>query len=186
MNLQKLSKIRAPKQLVENRICFAGRESELSIYDTYDAAERVGLRSDQLLYCGMVTGKKVIHDDFHEAQQIFLPHESFVMAPGQYIAIDFPDALPDKPTTCITVEISEERVRQVVEQMNETIPLDNGHREWDYKAAILHTHHTTATQQLLNRIVSLFIEDHPDRDFMIELCITELIVRLLRHEEREF
>ena len=47
-----------PKVLVENKISFAGPETELSIYDTFEQADRVKLKSDQLLFCGMVTGKK--------------------------------------------------------------------------------------------------------------------------------
>lgn len=46
----------SPKVLVENKVTFAGPESELSIYDTYEQAERVQLKSDQLLFCAMVTG----------------------------------------------------------------------------------------------------------------------------------
>ena len=41
---------KAPQVLVENKISFAGPESELSIYDTYQQAQRVKLKSDQLLF----------------------------------------------------------------------------------------------------------------------------------------
>ncbi|MFQ3265255.1 MAG: hypothetical protein ACI9U5_001124 [Colwellia sp.] len=50
-----------PKVLVENKLTFAGPESELSIYDTYQVAKQIKLQSDQLLFCAMVTDKKVIH-----------------------------------------------------------------------------------------------------------------------------
>jgi hypothetical protein len=33
----------------------------LSIYDTYQVAKQIKLQSDQLLFCAMVTDKKVIH-----------------------------------------------------------------------------------------------------------------------------
>ena len=35
-------------------------ESELSIYDTYKKSYQVKLFSDELLYCNMITGKKII------------------------------------------------------------------------------------------------------------------------------
>ncbi len=34
----------SPKVLVENKVSFAGPDSELSIYDTYEQAERVQLK----------------------------------------------------------------------------------------------------------------------------------------------
>jgi hypothetical protein len=107
-----------PKVLVENKLTFAGPESELSIYDTYQAAKKVKLVSDQLLFCAMVTGKKVMHstkDDFHGE---FLPHESFIMAPGSSVEIDFPIAKLAEPTTCLAIEISSDRVQQVSAMLN--------------------------------------------------------------------
>ncbi|MDO7666784.1 MAG: AraC family transcriptional regulator N-terminal domain-containing protein, partial [Pseudomonadota bacterium] len=90
------------QSLVENKIAFAGPESELSIYDTYRTASRVGLRSQQLLYCGMVKGKKIMYGTGNEHGEIFLPHESFVMPPGEFVEIDFPEANEESPTTCLT------------------------------------------------------------------------------------
>lgn len=181
-----LDELRTPQKLVENRVSFAGPNSELSIYDTYDSASRVGLNADQLLYCGMVTGRKVMHDNHHSDDQLFLPHESFIMAPGEYVEIDFPDATIQTPTTCLTIEIAKEKVESISEQMADLCPLESGPEGWQYNAQILHSHHTTATQYLLKRMVSLFTENHPDRDAMVDLSVTELIIRMLRNQERQF
>src|SRR5210317_825110 len=102
--LDKINKYRKPKKLIENRIQFNGPESEVSIYDTYESASKVGLDADQLLYCGMISGKKIMHSP-GEDPQVFLPHESFIMAPGSSVEIDFPEASKDNPTTCLTIEI---------------------------------------------------------------------------------
>ncbi len=56
--MNSLKDIRKPKTLVENKISFAADESEVSIYDTYEKASRVHLKADELLLCGMVSGKK--------------------------------------------------------------------------------------------------------------------------------
>jgi len=178
-----LTKMRAPRQLVENRISFAGPESEFSIYDTYHTATGVGMQSDQLLYCGMITGRKILHDERFAKNQPFLPHESYVMAPGERIEIDFPDASEKNPTTCLTIEISKERVSTITDRMIDRLYLTK-------QAAIetprtIHTHHTTDTQQLLDRLASVFTENHPDRDIMVDLGISELVVRLLRQQERD-
>jgi len=181
-----LNALRKPKNLVENRVSFTGSDSELSIYDTYDAASRVGLNADQLLYCGMVSGRKIMHDTHDSGDQIFLPHESFIMAPGEYVEIDFPDASVQSPTTCLTIEIAKEKVESISERMSDLCPIESGPEGWQYSTQILHAQHTSATQHLLKRMVSLFTENHPDRNAMLELGISELIIRMLRNQERQF
>jgi len=186
MQPAQLCELRRPKKLVENRTSFAGPESELSIYDTYHAANRVALSADQLLYCGMVTGRKIMHQKRTGQERVFLPHESFVIAPGESVEIDFPEANHDNPTTCLTVEIAREKVDEIAQKLAERSPLRKVTDRGQYQTPYLHTHHTPATQHLLKRMVHLFTENHPDRDVMVDLSVTELIIRLLRHQEREF
>ena len=186
MEINHLKRLRTPQTLVENRISFAGPSSEVSIYDTYEAAKRVRLNSGELLFCGMMTGRKIMHSPNEDKGQVFLPHETFVMAPGETVEIDFPEARLDSPTTCLTVEISKEKVTNVSEQLAESIPMLESANEWQFGSPVLHTHHSSETQLLLNRLTTLFTEDHPDRDSLIDLNISELIVRMLRHKTRDF
>ncbi len=174
------------RSLVENRVSFAGPHCELSIYDTYYAASNIALKADQLLYCGMVNGRKIMHSTENPEGEIFVPHESFVMAPQQIVDIDFPDATSSNPTTCLTVEISKEKVSMVADKLNQTSPLSRALGEWEYRPNTLHVQHTTATEHLLSRMVSVFTDDDPDRDVMVDLGISELVIRLLRHQTRDF
>lgn len=175
-----LSELRAPRKLVENRISFAGPDSELSIYDTYQNASRVGLEAGELLCCGMIHGRKIMQ----ATEQVFLPHESFIMAPGQHVEIDFPDASLKSPTTCLTIEIAREKVEAIAERLSDIcVGLAQA---WQGGPPVLHTSHTTETQNLLTRLTTLFTENHPDRDVMVELGVSELIVRMLRQQGREF
>ena len=176
----------SPQVLVENKITFAGPDSELSIYDTYEQAERVQLESDQLLFCAMVTGKKVMHSDSEQFNSEFLPHESFIMAPKTMVEIDFPTAQLAQPTTCLAIEISSERIKQVAQTLNENIPLNPTFGHWHYENKLVHTHHNNHTQDLLNRIVQIYGENHQDRSAMITLAVSELTIRLLRHQTRDF
>jgi len=186
MNFSSLSRIRKPKQLIENRICFAGLDSELSIYDTYEAAKRVELKSDQLLYCGMVSGRKIMYQQEQPSGLDFLPHESFVMAPEQVVEIDFPGATQELPTTCLTVEIDKQKVTSISERLAPISSFQNHSDSWQKQDPFLHSHHNSETQFLLKRLVSIFIENHPDRDVMIDLSLEELIVRVLRQKECDF
>jgi len=180
------NKKQMPKVLVENKISFAGPDSELSIYDTYEQAERVKLKSDQLLFCAMVSGKKVMHAAKNTFESEFLPHESFILAPNQTVEIDFPIAQWESPTTCLAIEVSLDRIKNTVERLNQVAPKLSEFGHWDYDEQLMHTHHNHETEALLNRIVHIYTENHPDRTFMIDLAVSELTVRLLRQKTREF
>lgn len=184
-NVASLSSMRRPSQLVENRICFAGPHAELSIYDTYEQAQKVSLKSDSLLYCGMVKGAKVMHTQYQKNIP-FLPHESFILAPKEEVFIDFPEATLEAPTTCLTVEISQERVAQICDRMND---INAQSSAIDLPAldpnTPLHALHTQGTQQLLNRLVSDFVQNDPDRDLLVDFGVSELVTRILRHHGRD-
>ncbi|WP_286267743.1 AraC family transcriptional regulator [Thalassotalea atypica] len=172
-----------PHVLVENKISFAAQAAELSIYDTFESADKVQLASDQLLFCGMVSGKKIMHADDENYHQEFLPHESFVIAPNKMVEIDFPEAKIEQPTTCLAIEISNERVEKISQQMNVLAPVEGKIGTGSANHPLIHTHHNTETQALLTRMVDIFTENHPDRSFMIDLAVNELLVRLLRHQK---
>lgn len=175
---------RIPTRLVENRVSFAGPNAELSIYDTYLPARDVRLEAGELLYCGMLAGRKVLHscDGF---QTEFLPRESFVMSPGEMIHIDFPDATLDKPTTCLTVEISQQRIGQICDRLNQNSPLQRDFDDWHFRPQTrIHAEHSNATQALLERLANTFVENSGERDLLIDFGISELVVRMLRHQTR--
>lgn len=177
---------REPRELIENRVSFAGPNAELSVYSTYVPAERVNLHAGELLYCGMLSGKKILHGSSGYTAE-FLPRESFVMAPGEDIQIDFPGAELGSPTNCLTIEIAPNRVEQVCSQLNKSAPLHRDLEGWRYRPeSVIHTAHTQATQALLERMVTTFSEDLPDRDLLIDLGISELLVRMLRQQTRDF
>lgn len=187
MNSKRL--IRSPNVLVENKTSFYGPDSEVSIYDTYENASRIPLGASELLFCGMVSGRKVMHSNNSEhikKEQVFLPHESYVIAPGGTVEIDFPGAKLNNPTTCITVEIAKEKVSRIAEQLNDSLPMMDLSSQWQLKKPILHTHHSSETQTLLRRLIKLFSENHQDRNQLIDLSVSELIIRMLRHKTRDF
>jgi len=59
-------------------------------------------------------------------------------------------------------------------------------RWFGYYNQLVHTHHNSQTQGLLNRIVQMYGENHQDRSAMISLAVSELTIRLLRHQTRDF
>ena len=104
--------------LIENKVTFSADSSELSIYDTYESAQKVALHSNELLFCAMLTGKKIMHVESSQYHKAFLPHESFVVAPQNKVLIDFPQASLNRPTTCLAIEISRDKINDVSKALN--------------------------------------------------------------------
>lgn len=176
----------APAQdLVENKVTFGAEGAAFSVYDTVRPAERVPLAADNPLYCGMVTGKKVVHTA-RGAAIPFLPLESLVVPTGHTIEIDFPDASDAAPTKCLTIEIDRARVRRVAERLNEAAPRAEASGEWTYDDdAVCHFMNTPGIEHTVHQLVGLFMEDAPDKDLLIDLGVQELVVRMLRVEARK-
>lgn len=181
----KLPTVCEPQVLVENKVSFDGPHSQLSIYDTYQDVERIKLKSDQPLFCAMLSGRKIMHYEKSNYHSDFLPHESFVMAPNQGVEIDFPEASLQHPTSCLAIEISNERIKATAENLNLESPLAVEYGPWQYHENLLHCHHNEQTQQLLKRMTQIYTENHQDRNYMIDLAVSELTVRLLRQQGRE-
>ncbi|MBE0361399.1 AraC family transcriptional regulator [Pseudoalteromonas aliena] len=170
--------------LIENKVSFAADNSELSIYDTYQSAQKVALHSNELLFCAMLSGKKVMHVESSQYHKAFLPHESFVLAPEQGVLIDFPQASMSTPTTCLAIEISKDKITSVANALNmqQNFALDG---LFEYVPQLVHTQHNIQTQQLLERMVHLFNEQGAQRHYLIDLSLNELITRLLQQQSRE-
>jgi AraC-like DNA-binding protein len=177
---------RTPEKLVENRSSFAGKEAVFSIYDTYTEAHQVELHAPSVMYCGMITGKKVVHTADNQ-QFDFLPGQSLVLHPRQTIHIDFPDARHQQPTSCITLEIPVEKIRQVMNYMNETRPRLQAHGSWDYdESSFIHFNNTRSVDMVISKLAHLFTGEHEARDMLTDLNTTELIVHLLQCKSRAF
>ena len=174
-----------PRTLIENRIDYAGANAELSIYDTYESCKAVGLNSEEVTFCGMLSGKKVVH---HGDETIdFTPRQSFVLSPGQHIDIDFPDANKDAPTSCMTIQLTKKSIQQVCDRLNmEGKEYQNTPEAYYRESDFLHQSLNISTQSLLERLVRVFSEDASDRDILVELGVSELIVRMMRQQTRNF
>jgi len=171
--------------LLDNKRIYSGPENEFSVYDTYTRAKGVKLDANQLLYCGMVSGKKIMRYFGHEEGRSFLPHESFVIPAGRSVEIDFPEANDNKPTTCLSVHLSKERIRKISERMQDLTTLDGLNYSWEYQPNIIHVHHTSDTQGLLEKLASLFNQNDPDKEILLDFTLSELCLKLLREQGRK-
>lgn len=179
--------LRPPQRLVENRTTYGGKDVEFAMYDTYQQASYVALQAAHPLYCGMVTGKKVIHA---KGQQpfAFLPHESLVLPSNEEIHIDFPEAQRDQPTTCLTIEIERDKVQQVVASFNDRFPRSPDSGDWRYgDDQPCHFGNPKGIDRVLDTLVQLFTESNDTplvRDALVDVKVSELLLRMLQTESR--
>ncbi|MGF1687205.1 AraC family transcriptional regulator [Photobacterium japonica] len=173
-----------PKTLVEHRTAVTGEQAQVCRYDTYLPEDAVRFSVSELTVCAMLTGTKVMHHGDSAQARVFQPGESFVLAGGESVKIDFPDARLAQPTQCLTVEIAREKVQQVAQQL---CMQDVTHAyASEYLPATLHTANAPQTQALIAKMSLIFDEHVRDQMLMADLTVTELVLRLLRQNTAQF
>lgn len=175
-------KNRKLESLVENQSTFTMDQAAMHIFETHQTADRVLLQFDQPVLASMIQGKKVMHLRDYESFQ-FLPGESLILPSHELMCIDFPEAQKEAPTRCLALAISETLIDQVLERMNEAMPKSDG-RQWGLMDYNFHFVNDAAVFQILQRLLFLFTENHPYKEFFVDNMLRELIVRVLQTNQR--
>ncbi len=171
------------ENLVENQTSYTLNNAALHIFETHEQAERVLLEFDKPVLASMLKGKKIMH--LREQQSFnFLPGESLILPSNELMCIDFPEAELNNPTQCLAMTISEEKIYNVLEHMNELMPkVDEG--EWSIMDYNFHFTNDVGIYQILQRLLFLFTEDHPSKDRFVDNMLEELIIRILQTNSRK-
>lgn len=173
------------EKLIENRKAYYSKHSEFSIYSTNQPAN-VQLRFSNPIICKMLKGKKEM--TLPGAPPFFyLPGESLFVQSNMLMDISFPEADIDNPTECMCVEIETGRINNILEQLNENkaTSLENG--EWKLQQSkFAHLKQEQDIDHLIDKLASIFTSDNSEfRDLMIDITLSELVVRVLQHNSRE-
>lgn len=169
--------------LVENQTSYELEDSAMHIFETHLRAERVQLHFGTPVLASMFQGKKVMHLSDKPSFE-FLPGESLILPANELMSIDFPEAREDNPTRCLAMEIGEERLTRVIQLMNERMTRTDG-QEWDLMDYNFHFTNDRGIYQILQRLVYLYTENHPSKDFFVSNMVQELIVRIFQANVRK-
>ncbi len=180
---EKFFKERRLEQLVENQTSYTLNNAAMHVFETHLQADRVLLQFDQPVLASMLIGKKIMHLRDKKAFD-FLPGESLILPSNEMMCIDFPEAHHDNPTRCLAMAISEEKIRRVIRIMNETIPKHDG-SEWAFMDYNFHFTNDASIYGIIQRLLYLFTENHPSKDFFVDNMLQELIVRILQGNSRK-
>ncbi|MEM6844507.1 MAG: AraC family transcriptional regulator [Bacteroidota bacterium] len=169
--------------LVENQTTYTLGQVALHVFETQQQAERVHLQFDQPVLASMLRGKKIMHLRDHQPFD-FLPGESLILPADELMQIDFPEAQQDDPTRCLAIAIAEERVEEIITLMNETMPKAD-EQEWNLMDYNFYFTNDASIFQILQRLIFLFTENHPAKDFFVDNMLQELIIRILQTNARK-
>ncbi|MEM1214951.1 MAG: AraC family transcriptional regulator [Bacteroidota bacterium] len=168
--------------LVENRTTYNFRQAEMNIFETHEVAKRVQLNFSQPVLASMITGKKVMHLR-DQPSFAFVPGESVMLPSHEEMCIDFPTASLKRPTKCLALEVDQDVIARTITLLNEQVPKQD-HAQWQRGAFNLHFSHTDAVQEILQRLLYLCVEDHPNKDIFVNMMVSELLIRILQAESK--
>lgn len=167
---------------IENRTVFSLTEAELSIYETHSSARGVEFQFSCPMLACMIAGKKVMH--LQNKAFDFTPGESLMLAPGERMRIDFPEATMETPTQCLKLAFSDTLINRTLLHLNETAPRLDEHGEWTSTSSSFHFANDIAINRIVERMLWLVTEDHPSKELFAGFMLQELIIRLLQTEAR--
>lgn len=176
-------KTRHLENMVENRTIYSLPNAELNIYETHRVESAVQLRFQDPVLASMVTGKKVMH--LGEAQAFdFYPGESVILPANELMRIDFPEATELQPTQCLALVMAPDKINSVVDFLNDQHPKSEAGSEWQFTDYNFHFMNDLAVNQIIQRLIFLFTENHPSKSLFADFMLRELIIRLMQTEAR--
>jgi AraC-like DNA-binding protein len=185
---QALTPHHALQTLVEHRSTFQLKHFELNIFETHTISERVSLTFDSLTFTAMLRGKKVMH---LEGKQIgkqdfeYLPGESVIVPAYQEMLIDFPEAHPENPTQCLAIAIDNEKIKEIIDILNQKYPKAEEGELWQIENAQYHLKNSQALKDAIDRLVSIAKDDNDLKDLLADLALQELLIRLMQTQARK-
>lgn len=165
---------------VEHRSSFTLRDAELNVFETHQKAESIKLQFSTPVLASMLIGRKVMHLRDHRGFD-FLPGESILLPSDELMCIDFPDANEQHPTRCLALCIEQDKIQQLLNQLNEFYPRQDGAR-WKLRPDNLHFRNEPAIHQLLQRLIFVFTENHPQKEVFVDGMLRELFIRICQTE----
>jgi AraC family transcriptional regulator len=169
--------------LVENQTSYHSKNAEMHIFETHQSAEKIFLQFHDPVIASMISGKKVMH--LRENQPFeFFPGESVILPKNEVMCIDFPEASYETPTKCLALAVCPDEVRHTTLMMNETMP--KYATEWTSVHTNFHFKNDDAIDQILQRMLYLYTENHASKDIFLDYMLRELLIRIFQTENKHY
>lgn len=170
--------------LVENRKVFTLEKCELNIYETYQAAERVPLKFNDLVITSMLRGKKKMHTPDNGLFD-YVPGESLLWQANEWMVIDFPEATAKNPTQCVALTISSEEIHETLQFLNKRFPKVDESGEWKLNMEEFFLLNSTDFANVIDKIIRVSVDDNRMKDMFAQLALRELLLKLMQTQARQ-
>lgn len=169
--------------LVENKTTFTLKDCEFSIYETHRSAFDVKLNFENLAFTGMLRGKKMMKLDGKTDYFEYLPGESVLVAPGETMVIDFPEADED-PSQCVSLSFNPDFVENALDYLNLKSPKVDESSNWNISKDEYYLFNTPSLASATNNIMRIAMDDNSHKDVMADFALKELLIRLMQTQGR--
>ncbi|OQP59216.1 hypothetical protein A3860_38195 [Niastella vici] len=170
--------------LVENRKVFTLEKCELNIYETFQAAESVPLKFNDLVITSMLRGKKRMHARDNSLFD-YVPGESLLWQANEWMVIDFPEATAEAPTQCVALTISSGEIEETLQFLNRRFPKVDESGEWNISMEEFYLLNSTDLAGAIEKIIRVSVEESRMKDMFAELALRELLLKLMQTQARQ-
>ncbi|WP_347219736.1 helix-turn-helix domain-containing protein [Chryseobacterium sp.] len=183
LNTPELRKENQLLSLVENQTKFNLNNCEFSIYETHKAAFGVKLHFENIAFTAMLRGKKHMKLDNKTNYFDYFPGESILVAPGETMVIDFPEA-DDTPTQCISLSLNPDFIEDSLNYLNYNLPKVDEGSQWNIQLDEYFLFNNKALASATNNIMRIAMDDNTQKDIMADFALKELLIRLMQTQAR--
>ncbi len=168
---------------VEHKTTFSMDACEFSVFETHRAEKDIRLKFDDLTFTAMLRGKKSMKLDNKTNYFDYLPGESVLVAPGETMVIDFPEA-DEQPSQCITLSLSAAYVEETLQFLNLNKPKVSDDA-WAMQPEQFYLFNNEPLVAATQNIMRVAMEDNKQKDLMVDFALKELLVRLMQTQGRQ-
>ncbi|PWN67980.1 AraC family transcriptional regulator [Chryseobacterium oncorhynchi] len=183
LNTPELTQERHLLSLVENQTTFNLNNCEFSIYETHQAAFGVKLHFENIAFTAMLRGKKHMKLDNKTNYFDYFPGESILVAPGETMVIDFPEA-DETATQCISLSLNPDFIEDSLNYLNYHLPKVDESSQWNIQLDEYFLFNNQALASATNNIMRIAMDDNSQKDIMADFALKELLIRLMQTQAR--
>lgn len=169
--------------LIENQTKFNLNNCEFSIYETHKTAFDVKLHFENIAFTSMLRGKKHMKLDNKTSYFNYFPGESILVAPGETMVIDFPEA-DETPSQCISLSLNPEFIENSLNHLNYHLPKVDETSQWNIQLDEYFLFNNQSLASATNNIMRIAMDDNSQKDIMADFALKELLIRLMQTQAR--
>jgi AraC-like DNA-binding protein len=169
--------------LVENQTVFNLNNCEFSIYETHKTAFNVKLHFETMAFTAMLRGKKHMKLENKTGYFDYFPGESVLVAPGETMVINFPEA-DETPSQCISLSLNPEFIEESLNHLNYHSPKTDETSQWNIELDEYFLFNNPSLASATHNIMRIAMDDNSQKDIMADFALKELLIRLMQTQAR--